>query len=313
MQMMGGVHRSTAVVRWVLHGLQMLFGLALLLFPALIMMLLLLFLGCYLQIVGIWLVLKGLSLRFPSCHLPSTSIEPQSHLPYHFKQSGPSSPGCAIVFIRRAGATGLGHIGWGFGWRNGWFLVGSAENRGGKPFAKPEEMGFWSTLTQDPMTTMAHWNSAYDEDKLFFVASSHPKEAWKTLIWESQEPYAFVHHNCCDVAYEILHTYGCTEVLDPAWEYVPNDWYDALPGISSPLTEYPPAFLVSWPRRRQREIPLAIPARVKGVPPLWHSNLWRPWEELALMSEMMLGHIRTLLISHFKRISRQKRRDVSRS
>jgi hypothetical protein len=46
----------------------------------------------------------------------------------------------AIVFIRRMGATGLGHIAWAFEWYNGWFNAGSVENATNKPYAMPEEM-----------------------------------------------------------------------------------------------------------------------------------------------------------------------------
>lgn len=306
-----GVPGSARLFSWVSHGVQILLGFVLLLFPTLFMTFLLLFLGCYLVLVGISLSLKGLSLRFPSRSLPSAVMQHASG-PGSLKQRYLPSMSYAIVFIRRAGARGLGHIGWGFERRNGWFLVGAAENRSGKPFAKPGEMGFWSALTRDPLATMAHWKYPYDEYKLFIVPQSHPKEAWKTVIWESQEPYSFVHHNCCDVAYEILHTYGCTEVLDPAQEYVPNDWYDALPGTSSPLMEYP-IFLVSLSRQPQREIALVIPLRAKDLPPLWHSLLRRPWEELALMGTMVLGHIRTRLLSIFTCIMQHLRHDPLRS
>jgi hypothetical protein len=190
---------------------------------------------------------------------------------------------------------------------NGWFNVGSVENIKMKPFANPEEMGFWSRHTLDPVATVQNQEYPYDEYKLFFVQPPHPKDAWKTVIWESQQPYSVVHHNCCDVAYDILRAYGCTEVLDPAKEFVPNDWYDALPGTSYTIAEYP-AIAVSLRKQSPREIAtheiaLAIPSRMKGSPPPWRLQRWRPWEELTLVGEMMIGHIRALFTSAITRLT----------
>jgi hypothetical protein len=167
-------------------------------------------------------------------------------------------------------------------------------------------MDFWSTHTLDPMATIKEREHPYDEYKLFFVTQPHPKEAWKTVIWESQEPYSFVHHNCCDVAYEILRTYGCTELLDPAKEYIPNDWYDALPGASYAIATYPaiPISLHKQSRRElaTREIALTIPSRMKGSPPSWRTAGFRAWEELTLVWEMMIGHMLTLWAASIKRL-----------
>lgn len=204
----------------------------------------------------------------------------------------PPSTRVALVFVRRSGAEGLGHIGWGFEGRGGWFYVGSVENVERKPFAGPEEMGFWCMRTLDPFATMQHRDYPYDEYKLFFVPQPHLKEAWKMVIEERQEPYSFVHYNCCDVACEILHAYGCEELPDPAAEYVPNDWYDALPGQSLLIEECP--FLSQHTHSQHhpvREVALVIPRHLKGLSPSWYAQLWRPWEELLLVWEMILGHV----------------------
>lgn len=155
--------------------------------------------------------------------------------------------------------------------------------------------------TPDPIATMQQREYPYDEYKLFFVPEPQPKLAWKTVIWESQQPYSFVHHNCSGVAFEILRTYGCTQLLDPAKEFVPNDWYDALPGTSYPIAAYP---AIALSRRKQLrhhiaagEIALVIPSHVKGSPPSWLKPRWRAWEELMLLWDMMMGHVRTLFTS----------------
>jgi uncharacterized membrane protein HdeD (DUF308 family) len=295
---------------WISNSLSVLLGLVLLLFPSLVMTFLVLFLGSYLLVAGTYLLLRGLSLHFTARRLPTSHLQ-SSDAPPGLSDDLPPSTRRAIVFVRRPGANGLGHIGWGFEWRNGWFYVGSVENTGSKPFAKPEDMGFWCMQTLEPIATMQHREYPYDEYKLFFVAQPHPKGAWKTLIWESQEPYSFVHHNCCDVAYEVLRAYGCTEVLDPATEYIPNDWYDALAGPSYTIEEHP-ALPVSryTPSRREiarREVAVVIPSRMKGSSPPWCMQGWRPWEELTLVWEMMLGHIRTLCISGIKLIAQHRR------
>lgn len=84
-------------------------------------------------------------------------------------------------------------------------------------------MDFWSAHTLDPVGTMQHQDYPYDAYKLFFVTQPHPKDAWETVIWESQEPYSVVHHDCCDVVSDVLRIYGCTELLDPAKQYVSWD------------------------------------------------------------------------------------------
>ncbi len=298
------------VLLWAYSGFLALLGLFLLLFPLLAMTLLVVFLGSYMVVAGLILLLRGVSLRFTSTS-PPASISLPLQAPPGPSDGLPPSTRRAVVFVRRPAADGLGHIAWGFEWMNGWFNVGAVENLKSKPFANPVDMDFWSTHTLDPVATMQHQEYPYDEYKLFFVSQPRPKDAWKTVIWESQQPYSFVHHNCCDVAYEILRTYGCTQLLDPAKEFAPNDWYDALPGRSYAITEYPaiPVCLHKQSHREvaTREIALVIPSRMKGLPPPWRMRRWRSWEELTLVSGMMIGHVRTVCTSGIKLIAQRLR------
>ena len=304
-------HSPGTTFQWLSGGLYVLIGLFLLLFPVVVMTVLVFFLGCYLLIAGTALLLKGLSLRFAlegRGRSPSRSYCATPNL----DSSLPSLTHVAIVFVRRSGADGLGHIGWGFAGHGGRFYVGSVENAERKPFTRPEDMGFWCMRTLDPLATMQYCEYPYDEYKLFFVPQPRPSEAWKTVIGERQEPYSFVHHNCCDVAYAILRSYGCEELLDPAAEYVPNDWYDALPGQSYPIEKAPCNSQYRQSRRHlvRREVALVIPAHLKGLSPSWRLQLWRPWEELLLVWEMMLGHVRARCLLGIKLITERLHRST---
>jgi uncharacterized membrane protein HdeD (DUF308 family) len=292
------IQGGSLLFQWISGSLLALFGLFLLLFPSIVITFFVLFLGSYMLVAGSSLLFRGVSLRFLPRHL-SFFISQKAQLPPILKSEQERAICSALVFVRRRGANGLGHIGWGFEWENSWYYVGSVENSGRKPFARPKDMGFWCLQTVDPITTMYTQERSYDEYKRFCVVHSHPEAAWKMLAWEHQEPYSFVHHNCCDVAYEILRAYGCSEVLDPAQEYIPNDWYDALPGTSSSVAEYCALFPVSELGQAQppREIIPRLPSQVKSSPLPWYLQLRRPWEELFLMMAMMSGHVRTRLTS----------------
>jgi len=184
---------------WLYGGLLGLWVLALIIFPAetLYFKLLILFIviSTYTICDGLYLVGRGLLLRFaPTVFTRSSSqvLENQSE----FLGNMPFTTRRAVVFVRRLGANGLGHIGWAFEWNNGWFNTGSVENKTNKAFVKPEEMGFWTAHTLDPIETMRRQNSTYDEYRLFYIAQPRPKEAWKTAIWESRQPYYALRHNC---------------------------------------------------------------------------------------------------------------------
>lgn len=113
-------------------------------------------------------------------------------------------------------------------------------------------------------------------------------------IEERQEAYSFVHHNCCDVACEILHVYGCEELPASAAEYVPNDRYDALPGQSLLIEERP--FISQHTHSLHHLVREIAP----GVSP--------SWEELLLLWEMMPGHVRVRCLLSIKFMVEQWRR-----
>ena len=302
-----------AGVIWLYGGLLGLSGLGIFLFPtqALFFKLnfLLVFIIVYALCDGFYLLVSGLLLRFaPAIYTRSTSQAPASLL--GIPDDLPPTTRRAIVFVRRMGANGLGHIAWTFEWHNGWFNAGSVENATGKPYARPEEMGFWAMHTLDPIATMQKQSSTYDEYKLFYVSQPRPKEAWRTVVWESRQPYFALRHNCNDVAYDVLRAYGTTELLDPAQEHVPNDWYNALPGHSYTIAEHPviPVQLRKMSQRElaTREIALTIPPRIKGAPPPWRTRGWRAWEELTLAWDKMLKDVGALFILMGKRVTKRQ-------
>ena len=64
-------------------------------------------------------------------------------------------------------------------------------------------------------------------------------------------------------------------------------------------------------RARSRSIALVIPSHIKGSPPPWRKPRWRAWEELTLVMEMMIGHVRTVCTSGMKLIAQHLRGGAS--
>ncbi len=300
------------------EGLTWLFGILLMLFGLAIfvgqnagkfaLILFILFIVLYAFFDGIYLVVRGILLRFAPTFVIEKKFARPEGIP-DVPADLPATTRRAIVFVRHIGANGLGHIGWAFEWNNGWFNTGSVENSAGKAFARPEDMGFWSAHTLDPIGAMQKQVLTYDEYKVYFVTEPRPKDAWKTVVWESRQPYSVLRHNCNDVAYDILRAYGVTELLDPVEGLVPNDWYDAQPGPSYIIEETPviPIHLHLMSKREliRREIILSIPSHIQGTPPPWRVNGWRAWYELNYTLDKMVKDMGTLFSSLGKLVTRR--------
>jgi uncharacterized membrane protein HdeD (DUF308 family) len=297
---------------WIFGILLMLFGLAIFLGEEtrhFTFLLFILFIVLYALCDGIYLVVRGLLLRFAPSFVVARKFAIPEGIP-DLPADLPATTRRAIVFVRHPGANGLGHIGWGFEWNNGWFNAGSVENQAGKPFVKAQDMGFWTVHTLDPIGAMQKQAITYDEYKVYYVTEPRPKDAWKIVIWESRQPYSVLRHNCNDVAYDILRAYGATELLDPVEGLVPNDWYDAQPGPSYIIQETPiiPIHLHLMSKREliRKEIILTIPAHVQGTPPSWRVNGWRAWYELNYTLDKMLKDVSSLFASMSKFITRRQ-------
>ena len=295
---------------WLFGILLMLFGIAIFLGEDLryfTIVLIIVFVAVYAFCDGLYLLVRGLLLRFASSFVIAKKLAVPESIP-DLPANLPPTTRRAIVFVRHPGANGLGHIGWAFEWKNGWFNAGSVENQAGKPFVSAQDMGFWSAHTLDPIGAMQKQLLTYDEYKVYYVTQPCPKDAWKTIIWESRQSYSVLRHNCNDVAYDILRAYGVTELLDPVEGLVPNDWYDAQPGPSYIIEETPviPIHLHLMSKREllRKEIMLTIPLHIQGTPPPWRVNGWRAWYELNYTLDKMIRDVQTLFVSVGKQIKK---------
>lgn len=231
----------------------------------------------------------------------------------------PERPGAlrAVVFARRSGANGLGHVGWAFEWPNGWFNAGSVENPSGAPFASPDKMGMWTAHTLDPVATMMRQETPYDEFKVLFVEESRFVDAWRTAVWVSRMPYSVQRRNCADCAYDVLRMYGARALRDTAQKSIPNEWYDAIPGPSYRIFEHAtipirPRSVTGSIERRARDLPLTISPRMPAEQPAWRASGGRAWYEmrmrLELVNEEALQAARTALAWMKARIHHARKR-----
>ena len=272
------------------------------------LILIVLFMSSYALVDGLYLLLRGLLLRLK----PAVFVAPEGKAggPPDLLADLPPTTRRAIIFVRYAGAHGLGHVGWAFEWNNGWFNVGALENEEGTPFTRPQEMGFWCAHTLSPIEDVQMRGMGYDAYKVLYVRRPRPKEAWRTVIWESRQPYAVLRHNCSDVVYDILRSYGTSGLLDPVEEMAPNDWYDTLPGRSYLIADYPtiPLHVHQMSKRAlsTREILLTIPARVQVTPPPWRVQGWRAWQEFDGMWDKMFRDLRTLFVETKTHVTGQR-------
>lgn len=198
----------------------------------------------------------------------------------------------AIVFVRRSGANGLGHVAWAFEWQNGWFNAGSVENPSGAPIAPVDKMGGWMAHTRDLTATMIRQIVPYDEFKVLFVVKPHFISAWRTAVWVSRMPYSAQRRNCVDDVYDVLRAYGAGTLLDPAQRSIPNEWYDAIPGPSYRIVDHPEipvrlSRVAGSSERRLRDIPLEISPRALASEPAWRATGGRAWYELRTLLEIV--------------------------
>src|SRR5713101_4264138 len=296
---------------WLFGILLMSFGIAIFLGQNLryfTFVLIVIFISVYAFGDGLYLLVRGLLLRFEPSVIIAKKLAVPEGIP-DLPADLPPTTRRAIAFVRHPGANGLGHIGWAFEWKNGWFNAGSVENQAGKAFVKARDMGFWSMHTLDPIGAMQKQLITYDEYKVYYVTQPRPRDAWKTIIWESRQSYSVLRHNCNDVAYDILRAYGVTELLDPVEGLVPNDWYDAQPGPNYIIEETPtiPIHLHLMSKRElaRKEIMLTIPPHIQGTPPSWRVNGWRAWYELNYTLDKMIKDVRTLFVSMGKLVTRR--------
>lgn len=132
----------------------------------------------------------------------------------------------ACVFLRRSGAMGLGHVGWAFEQRDGLFYTGAVENPSGSPVAHPNDIGFWSVKTKDPVGQMR--KRSYDSYKVIGLNGGNHVRAWSKVIQVKKSWYTLLFGNCMDDTYNVLRAYGVHSMPLPAASVTPNNWFDSL-------------------------------------------------------------------------------------
>lgn len=301
LQVIGEVRRAQGKdsgFRWLYAILLILFGSVLLLPPmlALITRVLVIFVGIYAFGDGLYLLIRGILLGFAPSTFTSL-IHRASQRELDIPMTLPATTRRAMVFVRRSGAAGLGHIGWAFEWRNGWFNTGSVENRSFHAVAPPELADFWTAHTVNPLASIQKFGKGYDEYKIFSVVKPHPKNAWRIVVWISHLPYRVFRRNCVDTTYDVLRAYGIIDLPDPATAYAPNDWYDSLAGPSYAIAINPtvPTHIL---RQSQRPLPtgeiqLKIPPGLSGAAPPWRETGLRGLAELGMSWTKMAHDVRT--------------------
>lgn len=132
----------------------------------------------------------------------------------------------ACVFVRRDGANGLGHVGWAFEKGNGVFYTGAVENPSGQPVVHPDDIGFWSIKTKNPIGPMK--NRKYDSYKVINLRRGNHVRAWSQVIKVKKSWYTLLFGNCMDDTYNVLKEYGVDSMPLPGVSITPNRWYDGL-------------------------------------------------------------------------------------
>src|SRR5437773_10781009 len=87
----------------------------------------------------------------------------------------------AVVFLRRSGADGIGHVGWAFDNGDGTFTAGSIENPHHSLHTNRRKMGFWAVRARDPIVPMR--DRRYHEFKVIDLAQGDQNAAIRVVKW----------------------------------------------------------------------------------------------------------------------------------
>jgi hypothetical protein len=134
----------------------------------------------------------------------------------------------AVVFLRRSGADGIGHVGWAFDNGDGTFTAGSIENPRHTFYTKPRAMGFWMVCARDPILPMRA--RRYREFKVLDLGQTDRSSALRVVKWVSRQPYEVIGHNCMNATYDVLRAFGADDLPVPAHHWEPNHWFDHVRG-----------------------------------------------------------------------------------
>jgi hypothetical protein len=150
--------------------------------------------------------------------------------------------GQAFLFVHRAGAKHLGHVGWGFVQEDGTWLCGSTENTGPHRIVQPGgDTTFWTLICASEGEMFAemrreHWPrpgepNAYDAYKRVAVSTPDPEQARQMIEQMRGAGYNLLDNNCLHHARAILSAYGIPDgeggLASPITHPGPNAWFGA--------------------------------------------------------------------------------------
>ncbi|MEU4155204.1 hypothetical protein [Actinoplanes sp. NPDC026670] len=138
----------------------------------------------------------------------------------------------AFVFVRNAGANGLGHVGWGYRLTcEGAYAYGSVENPTGKAHIdKGFDNGFWTgtgTETQMLADMRTHGYNSY-KSITTAKATFDTDPADVAAAASGGRGYDVIGNNCADNVWDVLHAYGVPDLPYLQLLPAPNMWYAAL-------------------------------------------------------------------------------------
>jgi hypothetical protein len=199
----------------------------------------------------------------------------------------------AMIFVRRSGAFGLGHVGWGFQYSDGSYDECAVENQSGMAVDPPGQNGFWNCQVVDPLADMRRLN--YDGYKTIPVNPAFPNAADDTVAWLSHQWYLALGSNCVDFVYDALRSYGA-DLPWPLLHLFPNDWFNAIQGNEIPLSKLTPGVAMF-------ELPVS---KLVGTPkvPAWRQPGTQEWIELknALSTGTLYGKPPTQRSPEYERL-----------
>lgn len=131
----------------------------------------------------------------------------------------------AAVFVRRNGASNLGHVAYGFQTNNGQVCYGSIEGFAGLPIAPPSLNKVWNKTEAESGCINTLLSQGYSECKL--LAGPGNEAAARQMMSEwSKKGYYLLGQNCAFAVYHILTSFGCYPPT-PWANLAPNNWYDS--------------------------------------------------------------------------------------
>jgi hypothetical protein len=144
----------------------------------------------------------------------------------------------AIIFLRRKGNLGVGHVGWAFEYPDGDWNVGSVENPCGSVYTPPSRIGWWARREREPFDAMRERD--YTEYKLIHLDQGDTGAAEARAEEVGRKPYELVHANCEDDTYHVLTAYGA-RLPHPSQvtNWTPVAWFAHVPGDACPLADAP--------------------------------------------------------------------------